>query len=49
MSTTSNRTLTDLTTSPSATWQAWRDLGDELLIRMAIDTASRRIAAGYGR
>lgn len=49
MRSTSTTTLTSLTTSPSATWQAWRDLSDELVVRMAIDAASRRIAAGYAR
>jgi hypothetical protein len=36
-------------TSPDSTWSAWRQLSDDLVIRLAIDAASRRIAAGYAR
>jgi hypothetical protein len=37
------------TTEPTSTWQAWRQLSDDLVIRLAIDAASRRIAHQYAR
>lgn len=47
--TTATATVTPSTLPVPAAWQAWRELSDSLTVAMAIDAASRRIAAAYGR
>jgi hypothetical protein len=42
-------TTTTTTTEPSTAWQAWRDYSDRLAVELAIEAASRRIAAQYSR
>jgi len=44
-----NTTISPTNSTPASTWAAWRQLSDDLVIRLAIDAASRRIAAGYAR
>lgn len=42
-------TITTTTATTTSTWQAWRELSDRLIVDMAIDAASARIAATYAR
>jgi len=46
--TTTTTRPTDLTDVPAA-WTAWRELSESLALSLAIDAASRRIAAAYCR
>ena len=42
-------TTTTRPTDAPAMWTAWRELSDALALSLAIDAASRRIAAAYAR
>jgi hypothetical protein len=42
-------TITTTTATSTTAWQAWRKLSDRLIIDMAIDAASARIATTYAR
>lgn len=42
-------TITTTPATTTSTWQAWRELSDRLIVDMAIDAASARIATTYAR
>jgi hypothetical protein len=44
-----NTNTSPINSTPATAWTAWRQLSDDLVVRLAIDAASRRIASQYAR